>query len=282
MVAAARALATAEPEPIICDPFAAALVRAVGVDFFTRIVDGDAVFPEITGDDPVRLMTDAMAVRTGFFDDFFLTSATAGIRQAVILASGLDTRAYRLPWPHGTVVYELDQPDVITFKTRTLTELGAAPAADLRNVSIDLRDDWPKALRDAGFDADQRSAWSAEGLLMYLPPEAQDRLFDNITALAAPGSRVATEFHSGEFGGALSERARELFGGTGSDSPVGDFADLVYTGARSHVADYLGARGWAVTTRARTDVYADYGKVFPDSTMMAPLSDSVAITAVWQ
>ena len=75
-------------------------------------------------------------------------------------------------------MYEIDQPQVIEFKSRTLAELGAQPTADRRAVAIDLRDDWPAALRAAGFDPDQPSAWSAEGLLGYLPPDAQDRLLD--------------------------------------------------------------------------------------------------------
>ena len=125
-------------------------------------------------------MSEQIAVRTRYFDDFFAEATAAGIRQAVILASGLDTRAYRLDWPDGTVVYEIDQPQVIEFKTRTLADLGAAPSADRRTVGIDLRDDWPAALRAAGFDPTQPTAWIAEGLLVYLPPEAQDRLFDNI------------------------------------------------------------------------------------------------------
>ena len=134
-----------------------------------------------------------MAVRTKFFDEFFLDATNAGIRQVVILASGLDARAYRLPWPDGTTVYEIDQPQVIEFKSRTLAELGAQPTAHRRAVAIDLRDDWPAALRAAGFDPAQPSAWSAEGLLGYLPPDAQDRLLDTITELSAPGSRIATE-----------------------------------------------------------------------------------------
>ena len=115
---------------------------------------------------------------------------------------------------------------------------------------------------------------------MYLPPDAQDRLFDNITALAAPGSQVATEFHGGDFGAALADRARELFGGTGTDNPIGDFADLFYAGERHYVPDYLRAVGWDVRTRGRVDLYTDYGRVFPDSTVMQPLSESVAVTAI--
>ena len=133
-------------------------------------------------------MTDNMAVRTKFFDEFFIDATTSGIKQAVILASGLDARAYRLPWPDGTTVYEIDQPQVIEFKSRTLAELGAQPTAYRRTVAVDLRDDWPAALQAAGFDPGQPSAWSAEGLLGYLPPDAQDRLLDTITELSAPGA----------------------------------------------------------------------------------------------
>ncbi|HET9876225.1 MAG TPA: class I SAM-dependent methyltransferase, partial [Mycobacterium sp.] len=196
MVAAARAMAGRTDRPLISDPFAEPLVRAVGVDLFTRLASGE-IDPADFGDDadsrpsagggPVSMarMTDNMAVRTRFFDDFFLDAADAGIRQAVILASGLDARAYRLAWPAGTTVYEIDQPQVIEFKTRTLTDLGAQPTADRRPVPIDLRDDWSAALQAAGFDPARPTAWSAEGLLAYLPPEAQDRLLDTVTALSA-------------------------------------------------------------------------------------------------
>ncbi len=91
----------------------------------------------------------------------------------------------------GTTVYEIDQPEVIEFKTATMQDIGATPTAERRTVSIDLREDWPAALRARGFDATRPTAWSAEGLLAYLPPDAQDRLLDNITALSAPGSQLA-------------------------------------------------------------------------------------------
>lgn len=177
MVAAARAVATRAERPLINDPFAEPLVRTVGVDLLTRLATGEVNPDELndahdgaTGSaGAMSRMADNMAVRTKFFDEFFLDATRAGITQAVILASGLDARAYRLAWPAGTVVYEVDQPQVIDFKSRTLTELGAAPTADRRVVAVDLRDDWPTALRAAGFDPARPSAWSAEGLLGYLP-----------------------------------------------------------------------------------------------------------------
>src|SRR6201996_9641593 len=198
MVAASRAMATKAEHPLINDPFAEPLVRAVGVDLFVRLVSGELDPADLQDDSDTSVgkaprMTDNMAVRTKFYDEFFLDATEAGIRQAVILASGLDSRAYRLAWPDGTTVYEIDQPQVIDFKSRTLAEMGVQPTAYRRTVAIDLRDDWPAALRAAGFDPDQPTAWSAEGLLGYLPPEAQDRLLDTVTALSAPGSQIATE-----------------------------------------------------------------------------------------
>jgi methyltransferase (TIGR00027 family) len=281
MVAAARAVASTEPDALIDDPFAAPLVRAVGVDFFTKMVDGDLDVPP-EAQEAATAMTTVMAVRTRFFDDFFLNASRSGITQAVILASGLDSRAYRLPWAAGTVVYEIDQPEVIEFKSATLAALGAEPTTRRTTVAVDLRADWPAALIAAGFDVNAPTAWSAEGLLIYLPPEAQDRLFDNITAISAPGSRLATEFHP-DAGVAIGQRAaeiRRLFK-TGGGSPHLDldFADLSYTGERNPVVDYLSAGGWDVSSRSRPEVFSDYGRTFPDSDTLAPLRNSRAVTA---
>ena len=154
MVAAARAVASRAPNALISDPFAEPLVREVGVDFFTKMASGE-LNPRDFDDDAARGLRrfgDAMAIRTEYFDDFFMDASRAGIRQAVILAAGLDSRAYRLPWPAGTTVYEVDQPQVIDFKTATLARLGAEPTANRRAVAIDLRNDWPAALQAAGFD----------------------------------------------------------------------------------------------------------------------------------
>lgn len=278
MVAAARALASREPNPLIDDPFAAPLVRAVGIDFFTRLIDGDIDLPDAGEGSAAHLMSTVMAVRTKFFDDFFVAATSGGIRQVVILASGLDSRPYRLPWPEGTVVYEVDQPQVVEFKTTTMTAIGAAPSADRRAVSIDLREDWPSALRDNGFDDTLPTAWSAEGLLVYLPPEAQDRLFDNITALSAPGSQLATEYHP-DAGTGLGQRASALRSEWQKHGFDVNLSDLFYPGERNSVVDYLGGQGWQVSSRSRPDVFRDYGKVFPDTDELAPLRNSLAVIA---
>ena len=278
MVAAARAIASREPNPLIDDPYAAPLVRAVGIDFFTKLVDGQISTAADVDGGAARTMTDVMAVRTRFFDDFFLDATRTGVRQAVILASGLDSRAYRLPWPTGTVVFEIDQPQVIGAKTAAMDTIGATPTADRRAVAVDLRDDWPAALREAGFDPDASTAWSAEGLLVYLPPEAQDRLFDDITALSAAGSQIATEYHpdGGAFLGgraaALTDRWREH----GFDL---DLPDLFYGGERSPVVDYLKAKGWRTSARTRPEVFAAYGRDFPDAGALEPLRASMSVIA---
>jgi methyltransferase (TIGR00027 family) len=267
MVAASRALASQGPDPLLDDPLADPLVRAVGLAPFVRLIDGEVNLD----DDPTlnrRTRIEQMAVRTRFFDNFFISATDAGIRQAVILASGLDTRAYRLPWPAGTVVYEIDQPLVIDFKTNTLADLGANPTAERRTVSIDLRDDWPTELRQNGFDVNQPTAWSAEGLLPYLPPEAQDRLFDNITALSAPGSQLATEHISDPdaFSKEGVQRISERWRRAGFDLNA---ADLFYQGERSIVIDYLSGHGWQVTAHPAPELYQRNGFAFPEGDALA-------------
>ena len=257
MVAAARAMATSADNQLINDPFAEPLVRAVGVDFFTRLVTGELRPEDLDSDSEsvgMQRMTDNMAVRTKFFDEFFLSATEGGIRQAVILASGLDSRAYRLTWPAGTTVYEIDQPEVIEFKTTTLAELGAEPTAKRRTVAMDLRYDWPSALIEEGFDPNQPAAWSAEGLLGYLPPDAQDRLLDTITELSAPGSRVAVEsvpnIDQGDHQKAIErmQAASQRWRDHGFDL---DFAELVYLGDRNEAASYLGDHGWQISRQQR-------------------------------
>ncbi|OBL01454.1 SAM-dependent methyltransferase [Mycobacterium sp. 1245499.0] len=260
-VAAQRAIASSPPDASLNDPWADPLVRAVGIDSFIKLLDNQLD----RSDDPLlnrQAVKEQITVRTRFFDDFFVQATESGIKQAVILASGLDTRAYRLPWPAGTVVYEIDQPEVIEFKTRTLGELGATPSAERRTVSIDLREDWPSALTAAGFDPAQPTAWSAEGLLVYLPPEAQDRLFDNIAAVSAPGSRIATEHLDlrsipSDWAQKLTERSRRI-------SSSINLAELFYTGERNTAAEYLGARGWDVDIRTTEEAFAAHGFAVPD------------------
>jgi methyltransferase (TIGR00027 family) len=278
-VASGRAMATKDPRGLINDPFAEPLVRAVGLDFFTKMMDGELDISTIENASPERIqaMIDGMAVRTKYFDDYFINATNNGARQAVILASGLDARAYRLPWPAGTVVYELDQPQVIDFKTTTLAGIGAEPAATRRTVPIDLRQDWPTALKAAGLDTTAPTAWLAEGLLIYLPPEAQDRLFDSITALSVPGSTIATEFVPGiiDFD---ADRVREMSGVFREHGVDVDMASLVYAGERNHAVDYLRAKGWDVESVTRTELFKRHGIDAPASENDDPLGEIIFIS----
>jgi methyltransferase (TIGR00027 family) len=279
MVAAGRAMVTKAPDGLIKDPFAEPLVRAVGVDFFTKMMEGELgpeAFENITPE-RVQAMIDGMGVRTKYFDEYFAAASDSGVRQVVILASGLDARAYRLPWPDGTVIYEVDQPQVIEFKTTALTDLGAEPTATRRTVAIDLRGDWAAALTDAGLDTSQPTAWLAEGLLIYLPPEAQDRLFDNITALSAPGSTVATEFVPGIVDFDV-EKASEMAGRFRDHGVDIDMGSLVYSGARNHVVDYLRDKGWHAEGVTRTELFRQHGLRVPAPDDDDPLGEIIFIS----
>lgn len=281
MVAAARALASAAPDALIDDPFAAPLVRAVGTEFFTAMVEGRLDLSAFGDMSPARAeaMINGMAVRTRFFDDSVLTATATGIRQVVILAAGLDARAYRLEWPERTVVFELDQPEVIAFKSSTLAGLGAEPTAARCAIAVDLREDWPQALRDNGFDPHARTAWLAEGLLIYLPPQAQDQLFDRITALSAPGSTIATEYVPGIVD-LDAEKARAASAPLREHGLDIDMPSLVYTGARTPVPDYLRSAGWQVTATPRDELFVRYGRTVPeDGDAGDPLGEIVYVHA---
>jgi len=280
MVAAARAMASKDPRGLIDDPFAEPLVRAVGIPFFVDMVDGRLDLSQLGDGGPQRAqaMIAGMAMRTKFFDEYFAGASARGIRQAVILASGLDSRAYRLAWPSPTVVYEIDQPAVIDFKTTTLAGLQAEPTATRRTVGIDLRDDWPTALRAAGFDPSAPTAWLAEGLLIYLPPDAQDRLLDTITGLSAPGSAAATEYVPGliDFD---TERAQTMAADMRSRGFDLDMPSLIYTGPRGNVMDQLSALGWDVDGVPGDELLRRHGLPPRDHADDGPLGEIVYVSA---
>jgi methyltransferase (TIGR00027 family) len=279
-VAAARAVETATADPLIRDEFAYLLVSSAGRPW-ARLASPDL---EWIGEDEHgrrahRLSCDYQAVRTHFFDTYFAEAVAAGIRQVVILAAGLDSRAYRLDWPAGTTVYEIDQPQVVKYKTATLDSAGAIPRSTRRPVPVDLRDDWPAALSAVGFDRSQPTAWLAEGLLPYLPAEAQDRLFEMLTELSAPGSQVAVEGFS--LGLADNERRRtarrvrfeRMRERLGLDINV---ETLTYQeNHRADAAEWLTAHGWQVDAVSNADEMARLGRPIP-----ADLADEAFTTTL--
>jgi methyltransferase (TIGR00027 family) len=260
MVAAARAAETDKPDPLIRDPYARILVTEAGTGVWEKMLDSDLLDKVASIDAEAAAIFEHMrgyqAVRTHFFDGHFLAAAEAGIRQVVILASGLDSRAYRLDWPAGTTVYEIDQPKVLEYKSATLAAHGAAPSADRHAVAIDLRQDWPAALIAAGFDPKAPTAWLAEGLLMYLPADAQDRLFTQITELSAPGSRIAAETaanHADERRQEMRERLDRVAAKLGIERNI-DIQDLIYKDEnRADVAAWLNDHGWRATAQNSDD-----------------------------
>lgn len=258
-VAAARAAETGRDNPLIRDPYAKLLVDGAGTGGWEFMADEGFVAKVAAADAEVATMFEHMgayqAVRTHFFDAFFAEAVAAGVRQVVILASGLDSRAYRLQWPAGTTVFEIDQPKVLEYKAATLAESGATPTAQRHEVPIDLRYDWPTALREAGFDPTAPTAWLAEGLLMYLPADAQDRLFEQVTELSAAGSRISVET-IGTRAEDRREEMRERFERIARQVGVQDSFDiqgLMYEDPdRADVADWLDGHGWqaeAVTSQ---------------------------------
>ncbi|HUB57856.1 MAG TPA: class I SAM-dependent methyltransferase [Mycobacterium sp.] len=267
-VAAARAVATAAADPLIRDEFAYLLVSSAGQPWARLASPG----LEWIGDDEHGrrshlLACEYQAVRTHFFDTYFADAVATGIRQVVILAAGLDSRAYRLDWPAGTTVYEIDQPQVVGYKTATLESAGAAPKATRRTVPMDLREDWPAALAGAGFDRTRPTAWLAEGLLPYLPAEAQDRLFAMLTELSAPGSQVAVEAFSLGTGDPERRRAARRVRFERMRERLGldiNVETLTYQESdRADAAEWLTAHGWQVSAVSNADEMARLGRPIP-------------------
>jgi methyltransferase (TIGR00027 family) len=277
LVAAARAAASRRPDPLIVDQYAEPLVHAVGVDFFSRLARGELDFADVGGNARTGWMPITWAVRTKFFDEF-LRAATARqhIRQVVIVASGLDSRAYRLEWPAGTTIYEIDRPEVIEFKQTTLSALGAAPLADLRAIGTDLREDWRTALRQSGFDTEKPTAWVAEGLFIgFLPGDAQARLIQDITDMSAPGSRLAVDHLPGR-ADALSKMMQTIgddWRGLGLNV---DFGNLYFLGDRGDVEFELQAREWDVAGASRVALFAANGIDVKESAGTVPMRYATA------
>ena len=262
-VAVARALETENPNGLIEDPYAERLSRAAQPEGqITAVLDGEPA--EQGAAELWTAMSTHLGVRSRFFDDYFADAAQQGVRQAVILASGLDARAYRLDWPDGFTVFEIDQPKVLEFKDRVLAEDGAEPRCKRFAVRADLRDDWVSALSSAGFDPELPTAWLAEGLLPYLPPEAEQELLASITRLSAPGSRVALEQASpASFAQALDE---PMFHQVSERWGV-DMRQLVHLDERRPAVERLTEQGWTVDRDATgATIAGEYGRDFSGDT----------------
>ncbi|SFW87805.1 Leucine carboxyl methyltransferase [Amycolatopsis australiensis] len=246
-VAALRAYESSRPDRLFDDPYAAAFAAA-----------GHPALPATgRGDAQARLgmlFYPQVVIRTRFFDDYLLGS---GCPQVVLLAAGLDARAFRLAWPPGTRVFEIDLPEVLAFKDEVLAAHGASPACERVVVPADLRGNWAKAVRDAGFDPAVPTAWLAEGLLIYLAREDAERLLTAVRELSAPGSRIAFEHRPGTPPESLIARARATEGG----EPV---TALWRGGLGGRAPEWLAAHGWEPSTVTRAELAARYGRPSDD------------------
>lgn len=256
-VAAARALEAQKPNPVAVDPYAEIFCRAVGGEW-ADLLDGQAPDHALTTEDFGADFVNFQAVRTKYFDRYFRAAADAGVRQIVLLAAGLDSRAYRLDWAGETVVFELDQPQVLEFKRQVLD--GYTPRAQRREIPVDLRNDWPRALRDSGFNPEKPSAWIAEGLLIYLPASAQRELFTGIDSLAAPGSHAAVE-EAAPMDAAAFEAKRDEERSAGDEDA---FFNLVYNEQHEPAAQWFGARGWRAVATPLEVLLRESGRPVPD------------------
>ena len=258
-VAMARAEETSSELPLFSDPYAELFLDAASDRGWRQ--------PPPHMVERIKSIGGYAASRTKWFDEFFIAAGANGIEQAVILAAGLDARAWRLPWVHGSTVYEIDQPKVLAFKTETLRAHDIAPAARYVPVPIDLRQDWPKALVDLGFDRTEPTAWAAEGLLPYLPSDAQDLLFERIADLSARGSRLGVEsfgrsFFDKDYLASRQEQMRRLReeAGQDPDEKVPDTQDLWYIEDRTDLVDWLTEHNWKVSAVESIDLMTRYGR----------------------
>ena len=261
-VATARALEAQKPDPLAVDPYAELFCRAVGGPS-ADVLDGRSPTTTEERATSASISSTSRAPAPSTSTEYFRRAADAGVRQVVILAAGLDSRAYRLDWPAATTIFELDRPQVLDFKREVLTGHGAQPSAERREIAIDLREDWPQALRDSGFDPAKPSAWIAEGLLIYLPADAQEQLFTGVDSLAGPGSHVAIEegapMEPDEFEANLEEERTAIASGE-EQRP---FFQLVYNEQHAPATEWFGQHGWTAVGTPLADYLREVGRPVP-------------------
>jgi methyltransferase (TIGR00027 family) len=245
-IAAARALETESEEPLFVDPFARDLAGDVGFSIFstTAGVSGASA----------RARSPYLSIRTKFLDDSILQAVRArGYTQVVILAAGMDTRAFRLDWPAGLTLFEVDRGDVFEWKEPVLERLHASPTCDRRVVRADLTDDWTGALTSAGFSPSRPAAFLLEGLLMYLREQDVERLLASLSAIATQGSW---------FAGDVINDHMLTSGFTASMLKALERLGCPWQFGMAHPESYVARFGWTATVVLPGDPAAQYGPRF--------------------
>jgi len=272
LVAAGRAVEGHRERPLVTDPWAARFVAAAEPPSTVPVTPDqrwnlDGADQQVRGEVDAfwSMMTSYQGVRSRFFDTVLDRAVAAGVHQVVLLAAGLDARALRLEWGPPVTVFEIDQAAVLEFKDEVVGSHDGRPTCDRRVVGVDLRDDWAAALRASGFDPSRPTAWLAEGLLPFLPADAQERLLRTVDAHSAPGSVIAAE----HFENALQMMGRGR-GMTALTAPFGvEPTGLASAEERTPAASRLSELGWDVDTRPSPDVARGYGRelgTLPDGT----------------
>src|SRR5262245_30572566 len=260
LVSGARATESGRPDRLFEDPFALAFVEAASRASPTIAL---ALAQGFADEAVNQARRDSVAIRTRFCDDYLFAAARSGCHQVVLLADGLDSRAFRLPWPAGVRLWEIDLPDVLAFKERVLADRDASPGCERTVLPADLREDWPHTLSNAGFSPGQPTAWLIEGLLMYLDEGERDLLLSRVGGLSSAGSRIALD-HQPRFFSPPPVTDRDDASGAGA---VARFAALAAAASSDPSlippAKWLGGHGWRAKVEAAAALLARHGRPVP-------------------
>lgn len=237
--AAARAKESEREDRLFNDPWASLLAGQVGAEWIAQRAGN--VFS-----------TAPMIIRTHYFDTFLERAVLQNaIRQVVILAAGLDTRAFRLNWPDGTRLYELDQPSILQYKAQALQSTGAKLACERIQIELDLTQPWKESLTRSGFDPQRPSVWLLEGFLFYLPNEDIIHILDTVTSLAAKGSWLGFDIvNSLTLTSPITRQWIEMQARSGAP----------WIGAMDDPESFLAERGWRATMTQSGAEDANYGR----------------------
>jgi methyltransferase (TIGR00027 family) len=258
-VASMRAVEVRRPDRLFDDPMAGVFVTASDLDL-GRMADAAKQPGSV----------EFVAFRTRFFDDVAVAAAADGVRQVVLPAAGLDVRAYRIGWPAGTRLFEVDLPPVFAFKEPLLADSGLAPRCERATVAADLRTDWTTALLAAGFAPDRPTAWIVEGLVPYLDDPATERLLTTVTGLSAPGSRFGFDYLDPEH----SQRPAVRFV---TDSVRDTGVTVLF---QRNPTEVLARRGWRTSTRTAVDLTDRYHRALPEGTDLVAMTSAVLAAAI--
>ena len=235
--AAARAAETTREDALIRDPWAERLAGPTGLAWLRQRTP-ESVLP--------------MILRARYFDDWLQDILERGLIQQIVLpAAGLDTRAFRLPWPTGARCFELDRPGVVGRKEQILAAEGARARCERHTIAADVAGGWPQALIEAGFERAQPSGWLLEGLFFYLPTATIVRVLDEVTRLAAPGSRLGFDVINAAMLTSPWTRAWVDMQAAAGAPWIGTLEDPV---------GFLAARGWQATLTQAGQPDASHGR----------------------